>query len=110
MKGENIVNDFTITASFLFSIIAVVGVLSTIWANHKKNQSKQEAREVDIQRNFTSIEIKLDNLNTTLADLRRTSQATSSELRLLSEAIARNDEQIKTLYSRIERLEVAAIE
>ena len=103
-------NDFTITASFLFSIIAVLGVVSTMWANHKKNQSKQEAREVDIQRNFASIEIKLDNLTTTLAELRRTSETTSSELRLLSEAIARSDEQIKTLFDRIERLEVAVNE
>ena len=81
-----------------------------MWANHKKNQSKQEAREVDIQRNFASIEIKLDNLTTTLAELRRTSETTSSELRLLSEAIARSDEQIKTLFDRIERLEVAVNE
>ena len=103
-------NDFTITASFLFSIIAVLGVVSTMWANHKKNQSKQEAREVDIQRNFASIEIKLDNLTTTLAELRRTSETTSSELRLLSEAIARSDEQIKTLFDRIKRLEVAVNE
>ena len=103
-------NDFTITASFLFSVIAVLGVVSTMWANHKKNQSKQEAREVDIQRNFASIEIKLDNLTTTLAELRRTSETTSSELRLLSEAIARSDEQIKTLFDRIERLEVAVNE
>lgn len=99
-------NDFTITASFLFSIVAVVGVVSTIWTNHRKNQSKIEAREIDIQRNFSMIEIKLDNLNVSVGELRRTTETTSSELRALSEAIARSDEQIKTLFSRIERLEV----
>lgn len=99
-------NDMTITVSFLFSIVAVLGVVSTIWTNHRKNQSKQEAREIDIQRNFSTIEIKLDNLNASLGELRRTTETTSAELRSLSEAIARSDEQIKTLFSRIERLEV----
>ena len=100
-------SDFTITASFLFSIVAVLGVISTMWANHKKNQRTQEAREIDIQRNFTSIELKLDNLNTTIGELRRTTETTSAELRSLSEAIARSDEQIKTLFGRVERLEVS---
>ena len=98
-------NDTSISIALIFSIISVIGVISSVYNNHKKNRESEERKEIEIEKNFVSLNLKLDALVRNISEMNEAAKEQRIEMKRVNESVAHIEEQIKTLFVRVENLE-----
>lgn len=98
-------DNVTINVALVFSIISVIGVISTIWNNHKKQRDDTERKNIEIEKNFITLNIKLDQLTNTINGLAENDRTRASELQAINKSMAHYEEQLKTLFNKVEKIE-----
>lgn len=90
--------DITISLSLVFSIIAALGVLVTIFNTFKKSHDAEEQRQFDIEKNFVKVNLKLDTFCDQTNAILRSQERSTDELKNISEQMIKSVERIETLF------------
>lgn len=90
--------DTTISISFIFSAISIIGVIVTIVTTLKKNQENETAKQLEIEKNFVKINLKIDQFCETTNRILKQQEKSNDDLKLISERSIQADEKIDTLF------------
>lgn len=108
--------ETSVSIALLISIASIVcTVINTVAGGQKRARDAEEsdkARQIEQEKNFVKINVKLDEFCNTAHDLMAENTRKTDDLKRVSEQIVAVSEQIKTLYrlhedheSRIKALE-----
>ena len=102
----------TISVALIFSVIAAAGTIYNIWNNHQKNQAEAERKAIEAEKNFLSLDIKLDNVLGQTNNILDKQEKQAIRIEHLSGEIIKSNERIATLFkykddheSRLQKLE-----
>lgn len=105
--------DATISLSLIFSIISMIGVMANIIVSLRRETESTKQKEVQIEKHFAKIDVKLDEFMNRMTEIARNSDRTTEKIDAISQEIAKTNERIGTLFrlhdeheKRITNLEV----
>lgn len=101
--------DTTISITLLFSVISImIAVVNSVRAGRKDSQaeieretrrrSEENARQMDIEKNFVKINVKLDDFCDTSKKLMQENKEKTDQLRQVAERLAIISERCDTLF------------
>lgn len=94
--------ETSISIALIISIASLVcTVINTVGGgqkNAKDEIDRDNARQMDIEKNFVKMNVKLDDFCDTSRELMAESSKKTDELRRVSEQLVSVSEQLKTLY------------
>lgn len=94
--------ETSVSVALLISIASIICTLvNTVAGGKRQMQSDAErdkSRQIDIEKNFVKINVKLDEFCNTSHDLMIENGKKTDELKNVSEQLVAVSEQIKTLY------------
>ena len=108
--------DTTISITLLISVISImIAVVNSVRAGRKdaqaeieretRRRNEENARQMDIEKNFVKINVKLDDFCDTSKKLMQENKEKTDQLKDVSEKLITVTEQVKQHESRIARLE-----
>lgn len=92
--------EATVSIALLFSIVAVISQISTVWRNHRKAEADSESDRIEIEKNFVKLNMKLDHLTETIQTLLDDDKRRGKELEEIRLEVSNHEERIKQLESR----------
>ena len=98
-------SDITISLSFLFSIVSVVGVIVAIVTSLKKNQEQEANKQLDIEKHFVKIDMKLDNFMDSTNRILKNQEKATDQIQELSKKLIAHDKELENHDQRIKKLE-----
>lgn len=87
----------TISIALIFSAIAVASQISSILSARKKDRQQEEDKSIEIQKNFVTINLKLDNLAQSVQTLIESDRKRGVELAEVRETLIRVTDRIEAL-------------
>lgn len=94
--------DTSISIALLISIISVVCTLINTFGGSKRQQEeqneKEKNRQLDIEKNFVKINVKLDDFCETSKQLMNESNEKTEQLKKVSEQLVVVSERLNTLF------------
>lgn len=107
--------ETTISLSLIFSSISMIGVLANIYISFKRESESDKLKEVQIEKHFAQIDVKLENFFSTMTGIARNNENSAQKIDENLKAILQSNERIGTLFRlhddnvrRIESLEERA--
>ena len=107
--------ETTISLSLLFSSISMIGVLANIYISFKRESESNKLKEVQIEKHFAQIDVRLENFLNSMADIAKNNEVSAQKIDDNLKAILQSNERIGTLFRlhddnvrRIESLEERA--
>lgn len=107
--------ETTISLSLIFSSISMIGVLANIYISFKRESESNKLKEVQIEKHFAQIDVKLENFFSTMTGIARNNENSAQKIDENLKAILQSNERIGTLFRlhddnvrRIEPLEERA--
>ena len=101
----NVNSDITISLSFLFSIVSVIGVVVAIVSSLKKNQEEEANKQLDIEKHFVKIDMKLDNFMDSTNRILKNQEKSNDQIQELSEKLIAHDKELENHDQRLKKLE-----
>lgn len=98
MSAPVITSDTTIGLTVILSVMSAIGVVFSISTALKKDQREEEGRRIDMAEQFAKINVKLDQVFSTINETNRKTERTMDEIKSVNISIARCDERIETLF------------
>lgn len=90
--------DATISLSLIFSIISMMGVLANIIVSLRRETESNKQKEVQIEKHFAKIDVKLDEFINRMTEIARNSDRTTEKIDAISQEITKSNERIGTLF------------
>lgn len=90
--------DTTVNLSLIFSIVSMMGVLVNIFGTYKHDNEAETKKQMDIEKNFVKINVKLDEFCSNMNDLMRKSEKNMDVVNDISKEIIKQNERIETLF------------
>ncbi|MBO7733230.1 MAG: hypothetical protein J6S67_11770 [Methanobrevibacter sp.] len=90
--------EATISLSLIFSIISMIGVLANIIVSLRRETESNKQKEVQIEKHFAQLDVKLDEFLKHMDNLDRNSDRTTEKIDSISQEIAKTNERIGTLF------------
>lgn len=94
--------DTTISASLLISVISLACSVFNTFSGGKKDiraqEDKENLRQMDIEKNFVKINVKLDDFCETSKQLMKENTKKTDELKAVSERLVQVTEKVNTLF------------
>jgi septal ring factor EnvC (AmiA/AmiB activator) len=94
--------DTTISVALIISIVSIACTLINTFTGGKKWQEEQNARDnnrqIDIEKNFVKINVKLDDFCDTTRQLLADGNEKTEQLKKVSEQLILVTEQVRTLF------------
>lgn len=90
--------DATISLSLIFSIISMMGVLANIIVSLRRETESNKQKEVQIEKHFAKIDVKLDEFINRMTEIARNSDRTTEKIDGISQEITKSNERIGTLF------------
>lgn len=107
--------ETTISLSLIFSSISMIGVLANIYISFKRESESNKLKEVQIEKHFAQIDVRLENFLNSMADIAKSNEVSAQKIDDNLKAILQSNERIGTLFRlhddnvrRIESLEERA--
>ena len=107
--------ETTISLSLIFSSISMIGVLANIYISFKRESESNKLKEVQIEKHFAQIDVRLENFLNSMADIAKNNEVSAQKIDDNLKAILQSNERIGTLFRvhddnvrRIESLEERA--
>ncbi len=91
-------SDATISIALIFSIISTIGVVVTIASTLKKDHQSEINKQLDIERNFVKINLKLDTFCDETKEILKNQEKSNDEIKGISQQIVKQSERIETLF------------
>lgn len=94
--------DTTISITLLISLVSLACSIFNTFSGGKKDlkaqEEKESARQLDIEKNFVKINVKLDDFCDTSKQLMQENAKKTDELREVSERLVQVTEKVNTLF------------
>ena len=90
--------ETTVSISLIFSILAAVGVIFTIYSAIRQTHRSDEDRRIESAEQFAKINVKLDQFYTAIIELNTRSNTSMESFQKTNLEIARTNENVKTLF------------
>lgn len=88
----------TVSLSLIFSIISMIGVLANIIVSLRRETESSKQKEVQMEKHFAQVDVKLDEFLKHMDNLDRNSDRTTEKIDSISQEIAKTNERIGTLF------------
>lgn len=88
----------TVSLSLIFSIISMIGVLANIIVSLRRETESSKQKEVQMEKHFAQVDVKLDEFLKHMDNLDRNSDRTTDKIDSISQEIAKTNERIGTLF------------
>lgn len=88
----------TISLSLIFSIVSMVGVIVNIFGTYKRDSDVEKKKEIDIEKNFARISVKLDEFGRQISEVVKRSEKSGDKIEEISREITKQNERITTLF------------
>ena len=93
-----ITSETTIGLTVILSVMSAIGVVFSISTALKKDHMEEEDRRIDMAEQFAKINVKLDQVFTTISETNRRTERTMDEIKSVNISIALCNERIETLF------------
>lgn len=90
--------ETTVSLSLIFSIISMIGVLANIIVSLRRETETTKQKEVQIEKHFAQLDVKLDEFLKHMSNLDKSSDRTAEKIDTISQEIAKTNERIGTLF------------
>ena len=104
--------ETTISLSLIFSSISMIGVIANMIISFKRESESSRQKEVQIEKHFAQIDVKLENFILTMSDIAKSNENSAQKIDENLRSILQSNERIGTLFRlhddnerRIEALE-----
>lgn len=94
--------DTTVSLSLIFSFISMVGVVVTIIGTFRSHRDNSEKKEIDIEKNFVKVNLKLDEFCRQISALTRTTEKSTDIINEIKNELARHEEQVENIEEKVE--------
>lgn len=91
--------DTTVSIALILGIISALGVIASIYLGLRKQHTEDDNRLVENAREFTKLNIKLDNFTATMNELVKKSERSINDLNRMDAQMIRCSERIETLFN-----------
>lgn len=88
----------TVSLSLILSLISVVGVVVGIFGSYKRDNETERKKEVEIEKNFAKISVKLDEFARQLSEMLKRAEKSSDKMDEVSKEITKQNERISSLF------------
>lgn len=92
--------DTTVSLSFIFSFISMLGVLVTIYGTFKRQNDSEGKKEIDIEKNFVKVNLKLDEFCRQIGILTKTTEKSADVINEIKDVLTKHTEQITNLKDK----------
>ena len=72
--------ETTISLSLIFSSISMIGVLANIYISFKRESESNKLKEVQIEKHFAQIDVKLENFFSTMTEIVRKNETCTQKI------------------------------
>lgn len=90
--------DKTISIALIFSGVAMLSQIYTIWTTYKKAQSENEQKNIEVEKNFIKLELKLDDFQNNISLMFQNLEKHTVKLEQISNELIKCNERIATLF------------
>lgn len=90
--------ETTMSLSLIFALIAMIGTILGIVNTVRTNNEKETDKRLDIEKQFVGINVKLDNMNASIASLIKKNDSNMREIQEINKNLVLENERIETLY------------
>lgn len=92
----------TISIAVVFSIVAVIAQIYSIWNGHRKNTEEAEREKIELEKNLLSLNLKLDQVNNSIITLVESDKSKAIELKTIGESIAMFKRDMKAMWKKVD--------
>lgn len=90
--------DTTISLSLIFSSISMIGVIANIFISFRRESEQNKLKEVQIEKHFVQIDVKLDDFLNRMSDIAKNSEKSAERIDANLQEIIKSNERIGTLF------------
>lgn len=90
--------ETTVSLSLIFSCISMIGVIINITVLLKKENELNKQKEVQIEKHFTQIDVKLDDFLNRITQIVNNSEKSAEKIDTNLQKIIATNERISTLF------------
>ena len=90
--------DATISLSLIFSSISMIGVIANIFISFRRESEQNKLKEVQIEKHFAQIDVKLDDFLNRMSDIAKNSEKSAERIDANLQEIIKSNERIGTLF------------
>lgn len=92
----------TISFAVICAVAALASQVYSIFNGHKKNVEDQKREKIELEKNLLTLNLKLDQMNTSIAVLVESDKSKSVELKTINESIIKFNESLKAAWRKID--------
>ena len=92
--------ETTVSIALIFSLIAAIGTISSIVSTIKKDREAETNKQVEIEKNFVKINVKLDDMLENIRKISKSSEDNAERIKEMNGVLIQCTERIQTLFKR----------
>ena len=93
--------DTSISVSLIFSVVSMIGVIVSMYATFHSRKDKKDEKNIDIQKQFLTLNLKLDEFGRNLVTLTRTTEKNTDIINEIRNELVRHEEQFDDMDNTI---------
>ena len=86
--------------ALIFSVIAAIGTISSIVSTIKRDRDAETNKQIEIERNFVKINVKLDDMLETIRKISKSSEDNAERIKEMNGVLIQCTERIQTLFKK----------
>ena len=90
--------EATISLSLIFSSISMIGVIANIFISFRRESESNKLKEVQIEKHFAQIDVKLDDFLNRMSDIAKNSEKSAERIDNNLQEIIKSNERRGTLF------------
>lgn len=92
--------ETTVSIALIFSVIAAIGTISTIVSTIKRDRDAETNKQIEIEKNFVKINVKLDDMLETIRKISKSSEDNAERIKDMNGVLIQCTERIQTLFKK----------
>ena len=89
--------ETSMSLSLIFAIIAMIGTILSNINSWRNNNEKETEKRLNIAEQFARINVKLDNMGTSITELGKRNEISIAEIQKINQTLVLENERIETL-------------
>lgn len=92
----------SISFALICALVALGAQIYSVINNHNKNEDEKKREKIELEKNLLRLDLKLDNLTTSMGALVNNDEKTTAELKDINASIIKFGESIKAAWRKID--------
>ena len=92
--------ETTVSIALIFSVIAAIGTISTIVSTIKRDREAETNKQIEIEKNFVKINVKLDDMLENMRKISKSSEDNAERIKEMNGVLIQCTERIQTLFKK----------